>query len=312
MTNSVRCVVCQSENTRKLLQASDHLTQDVFEVWLCRDCDGAFTASVPANLDRYYPAMYRNYGRWSRGIFEMMYRVQTRRWSRAFGTPGRVLEVGCGHGWMLNALRAYGWQVCGMERSEGSARFAIQELHLPVLVGDLEALQSEPTFDLIVMHHVLEHLPEPRTVLRQCAERLKEGGTLLICVPNRGSWQFRMSGARWFHLDVPRHLTHFTPACLNHACAATGLRVKEVRFVSLDQDPFGWMVSMLNCLGFPQTRWLHWLAGRDNEPSLTNAAMLLLSPFLLPIGFVLAPLSWLAKAGACMEVQAVKPARTPG
>jgi SAM-dependent methyltransferase len=312
MNDYLRCVVCHSANTTELLKASDHLTRDQFTVWICKDCDAGFTAPVPESLDRYYPAMYRNYGAWSRRIFEAMYRLQTRRWSRAFGKPGKALEVGCGHGWMLNALRGYGWRVCGVERNAASARFATQQLRLPVLVGDLDALQSAPTFDLIVMHHVLEHLPDPATILHQCAERLKEGGTLIVCVPNRGGWQFRASGAKWFHLDVPRHLTHFTPACLSRACQSSGLEVKRVRFVSLDQDPFGWMVSWLNCMGFPQTRWLHWLAGRDRELSLTNLSMLLLSPFLLCGGFLLAPFSWLAQAGACMEVHAGKIARKDG
>jgi SAM-dependent methyltransferase len=311
MNDPVQCVVCESFHTTELLRAADHLTRDSFQVWICKDCDGAFTSPVPANLDRYYPPMYRNYGPLSRRIFEMMYRLQTRRWARTFGKPGSVLEIGCGHGWMLNALRGYGWEVRGLERDQTSARHAIEELHLPVTVGGLDALPPAPTFDLILMHHVLEHLPEPRTILRHCAERLKEGGTLVIAVPNRGSWQFQMSGAKWFHLDVPRHLTHFTPGSLQRACETFGLKVKEVRFVSVDQDPFGWMVSMLNCLGFPQTRWLHWLAGRDNELTLTNVSMLLLSPFLLLAGFFLAPVSWTSDAGACMEVQAVKPSSTP-
>jgi hypothetical protein len=83
--------------------------------------------------------------------------------------------------------------------------------------------------------------------------------------------------------------------------------VERVRVISLDQDPFGWMVSLLNDMGFPQTRWLHWLAGRDRELSLTNVSMFLLSPFLLLAGFVLAPVSWIAGAGAVMEVHATRP-----
>jgi hypothetical protein len=59
-----------------------------------------------------------------------------------------------------------------------------------------------------------------------------------------------------------------------------------LRFVSIDQDPFGWMVSLLNLCGFPQTRRFHWLAARDREFSHTNAAMLALSPLMLLIGFV--------------------------
>lgn len=307
MVSSNRCSICHSPNTAPLLNdARDHLSGDRFEVVLCKQCDGAFTTPIPENLERYYPAAYRDYRRWSRRIFEIMYRLQTRRWARTMGPPGLALEIGCGHGWMLDALRSQGWRVCGTERTPASARFATRELQLPVIVGDLTAVQTAPTFDLMIMHHVLEHLPDPQEMLRQCAERLRENGTLIVAVPNRASWQFRASGALWFHLDVPRHLSHFTPACLQRICASSGLRVARIRFVSLDQDPFGWMVSFLNRIGFPQTRWLHWLAGRDRELSLKNVAMLALSPFLLLAGFLLAPASWLAHAGACMEVHIVR------
>jgi SAM-dependent methyltransferase len=282
-----RCLICQSPDAAPLLKARDHLTGDDFQVFLCKQCDGAFTTPVPENLERYYPPSYRDYQPRSRRIFEFMYRLQTRRWSRDIGAPGYALEIGCGHGWMLNALRSHGWRVCGTERNPASARFATKELHLPVVVGDLS---------------------DPQEMLRQCAERLKDSGTLIVAVPNRASWQFRASGAQWFHLDVPRHLSHFTPACLERICASAGLRVARIAYVSLDQDPFGWMVSFLNCMGFPQTRWLHWLAGRDRELSFKNVAMFLLSPLLLLAGFLLAPASWLARAGACMEVYIVKAA----
>lgn len=56
-------------------------------------------------------------------------------------------------------------------------------------------------------------------------------------------------------------------------------------------------------LGFPQTRWLHWLRGRHREFSLANL-------LLLALGFVLAPLSWLADAGVCMEVRAGRTKKT--
>ena len=304
------CSICQSADTVPLLNARDHLSGDRFDVFLCKQCDGAFTTPVPSELERYYPPAYRDYQPWSRRIFEFMYRRQTRRWTRTMSKPGLALEIGCGHGWMLDALRSQGWRVCGTERNPASARFATQELHLPVIVGDLRALRPEPTFDLMIMHHVLEHLPDPQQLLRQCGERLRKGGTLIVAVPNRASWQFRVSGAQWFHLDVPRHLSHFTPACLERICRSAGLLVARLRFVSLDQDPFGWMVSLLNRMGFPQTRWLHWMAGHDRMLSLKNAAMLVLSPLLLLAGFLLAPVSWMARAGACMEVHVIKDQRS--
>lgn len=233
-----------------------------------------------------------------------MYRRQARRWGRVLGQTGRALELGCGEGWMLAALRDAGWQVTGTERSIQSGTFAHHSLDLPVVVGDLPTFQPRPTFDLIYMHHVLEHLPDPVTTLRYCSSLLKTGGTLLVSVPNLASWQFRFTRGNWFHLDVPRHLTHFTPQSLTNALQRAGLQVTGIRYVSFDQDPFGWMVSILNRLGLPQTRWLHWLAGNNREWSLVNLVMLFLSPVLLAVGFILAPLSWLARAGACMEIRA--------
>ena len=297
------CPICAATQSVLFLRAREHASGDWFEVCRCAQCGVVFT-NPPANLGRYYHSYYRRYRPWVHTLLRFIYRFYSRRWAREFGPPGHALEIGCGEGWTLDALRHEGWQVVGTERAPESARFAANEQQLPVIVGDPDALRLRPMFDLILMHHVLEHLPNPMTKLQQCATLLKASGTLLIVVPNLASWQFRASKQHWFHLDVPRHLTHFTPGSLREALARAGLRVDSIRYTSLDQDAFGWMVSLLNYLGFPQTRWLHWLAGRDCKLTLTNALMLLLSPSLLIIGFVLAALSRLFRAGACMEVRA--------
>jgi SAM-dependent methyltransferase len=225
------------------------------------------------------------------------------------GTPGRALEIGCGEGWMLAALKEAGWKVVGTERTITTAQFAAKQKGLQMVVASLEAFRPEPLFDLIVMHHVLEHLPNPMTILAQCSTLLRPGGTLLLAVPNLQSWQFTVSGKNWFHLDVPRHLTHFTPASISQALDRAGLTIEAIKYKSWDQDPFGWMVSLLNLLGFPQTRWLHWLANQERDPSPVNILMLIFSPVLLVAGFIIAPASWLFRRGSCMEVRARKESR---
>ena len=306
MNTSAPCPVCQGTKTAEFLRACDHASGDWFELQQCKTCDLVFVSQPPSDLGRYYHDYYRRYRSSVQRIFKLMYRLHAHGWGRHLGQPGHALEIGCGDGWMLASLRDIGWRVLGTERSVESAKFAVRQQGLTVIVGELQALKPEPSFDLIFMHHVLEHLHDPMTTLRQCAVLLKPGGALIVAVPNLASWQFRVSRQHWFHLDVPRHLVHFTPQALTNALQQVGLRIESVRFASFDQDPFGWMVSLLNRFGFPQTRWLHWLAGRECEPSLLNIAMLLLSPPLLALGFVLAPLSWLMRAGACMEVRAVR------
>jgi SAM-dependent methyltransferase len=303
-TLMTHCPICNAAVTDQYLRAHDHASHDLFELDECGACGLVFVANPPEDLGRYYRAPYRNYRPWVQKIFNLMYRRHARKWSRDIRTRGRALEIGCGDGWMLAALRDEGWQVAGIERTTESASFAVRRQHLPVMVGGLDALKPVPSFDLIFMHHVLEHLPNPMDTLRKCARLLKTDGVLIVAVPNLASWQSRLTGRHWFHLDAPRHLVNFTPATLAQAMQSAGLRVQKLRFVSLDQDPFGWMVSLLNCLGFPQTRWLHWLAGHNVELTFRNVLMLLLSPPLLFLGFVLAPLSWIFRAGACMEMRA--------
>ncbi len=300
------CPLCQGTNAVHFLRARDHASGDWFDLNQCRDCGLIFLADVPADIGRYYHAYYRRYQPWMQQIFLVAYRAHARKWSHDMKRKGRALEIGCGEGWMLAALRDEGWETVGLERSAETAEFATRVQGLKVVVGELDALKSEGAFDLIFMHHVLEHLPDMMAALRVCASLLKPDGVLLVTVPNVASWQFQVSGRHWFHLDVPRHIVQLAPATLTEAMKRVGLQTHAVRFVSFDQDPFGWMVSLLNRCGFPQTRWLHWLAGRDREISLANVAMLLLSPPLLAVGFLLAPLSWLAGKGACVEVRAGK------
>ncbi len=63
---------------------------------------------------------------------------------------------------------------------------------------------------------MLEHLERPAAALARIAHRVAPGGGLLLGVPNLDSWQARLGGGRWFHLDVPRHRTHFTVAGVSY------------------------------------------------------------------------------------------------
>jgi hypothetical protein len=69
---------------------------------------------------------------------------------------------------------------------------------------------------------------------------------VLIGVPNLSSLQARWSGEHWYHLDLPRHRTHFTPAGLRALVAAHGLTPVHVHHVLLEHNPFGMWQSLVN------------------------------------------------------------------
>jgi SAM-dependent methyltransferase len=173
------------------------------------------------------------------------------RWvERAAPARGRVLDVGCGRGLLLRAFQRHGWEVRGTEFSDGAARYPREMLGLTVDVGSLEDLALPAAhFDAVTLWHVLEHVPDPRVTLAEAHRLLKPGGALLVGVPNFGGWEARFARGRWFHLDVPRHLTHLTRATLTQALTAAGFRERAWSGFAPEYDAFSFVQSVENRLG---------------------------------------------------------------
>ena len=303
------CAVCASADAPSVLSdVRDYITGDTFDVVRCRCCGFATTDPVPPSLDRYYPPRYRRFNPFAAAVLHRLYLARVDRWLTRLPRSGVALEIGAGTGWMLRALRERGWRAIGSERSLAAAALARDAAEVPVFVGDLGALRAAPVLDLVIMFHVLEHLADPLAELRAVARRLRPGGTLVLGLPNIASWQARMSGRHWMHLDVPRHLCHFTPDSIERALRKTGFRMSHVGFRSFEHDPFGWVQSTLDQLGFEQGLLIKRLTGmreRRSGPAATLLASAIAAPVsVAALGVALA--SWRARAGAVMEVWAVR------
>lgn len=89
--------------------------------------------------------------------------------------PGAAaLDFGCGSGEMLNILQEFGWATYGIEPAEKGAFVRHREL---------AQVPGEPMFDLAILHHVLEHVPNPLEILRALHRALRPDGLVLISVP---------------------------------------------------------------------------------------------------------------------------------
>ena len=88
--------------------------------------------------------------------------------------PGRILDIGCGPGFMLSGLRA-GWEKHGVEVSRFAAQHA--EQYCEIHVGPVEDAQFPSLhFDVVVLYHVIEHVPDPVSMIREVHRLLKTGG----------------------------------------------------------------------------------------------------------------------------------------
>jgi SAM-dependent methyltransferase len=286
----------------------DYVTGERFQLVQCRRCGFAMTDPVPISLDRYYPPRYRRFNAVAALVLRRLYLRRVDGWLARLPTTGVALELGSGTGWMLRALRKRGWLAVGSERTVPAAAIARDAAGVPMFVGDLDAIRDAPVLDLVVMFHVLEHLADPMTALAAIARRVKPGGTLILGVPNIASWQARVVGSRWMHLDAPRHLSHFSPDAIERALQASGFRMARLDFKSFEHDPVGWVQGGLDRLGFEQGLLVKLLARMPERRSgaVASLAALVLAVPLGALGLAIAVASWNARAGAVMEIWAVR------
>lgn len=168
----------------------------------------------------------------------------------AAGQCGRALDVGCGDGAFLEELAGKGWDVIGTELSESIARTARARLGDRVCVGNIQELRmSSASFDLITLWHVLEHLEDPKRVLEESRRLLKADGKIIVAVPNIESWQARLFGRDWLHLDVPRHRWHFSARTLGGLAEGCGLWVERIRHFSLEYGPIAFIQGIATKVG---------------------------------------------------------------
>ena len=141
-------------------------------------------------------------------------------------SSGRVLDIGCGTGEFLAALKKRGWECVGIEPSELAACYAREQFGLDVHSGRLEDVAlPEASFDVITLWTVVEHLHDPMIVLKLVSRLLRSDGLLVLSIPDPGSLDARWFGPSWVGFDTPRHLSLFSPKSLGLLLAQSGFKL---------------------------------------------------------------------------------------
>jgi SAM-dependent methyltransferase len=123
---------------------------------------------------------------------------------------GVLLDIGCGRGDFLLAMRTLGWKVLGVEIDPVSSALA-HARGLTVQNVSFEAADiPAESVDHITMNHVIEHFFDPVAVVKKCYRVLRVGGTMAVYAPNARSLGHRMFKEYWLALDPPRHLNVFS------------------------------------------------------------------------------------------------------
>jgi SAM-dependent methyltransferase len=260
------CPGCGGSAQRPVFTAKDSIGPDSFALVSCRDCELVFVQPIPLarHIEAYYVTGY--YGRRHPALKDFFMNVRLRHVGRPTGS-GRILDLGCGTGDFLLACRKLGWKGVGVEQGGApvmrqAAALGIETV-LPEQMSELEAA----SFDVVTIWHVLEHLPEPRVTLEAVRRLLSPTGRLVVEVPNFGSWQARIGGPGWFHIDVPRHLLHFNRRALEGLLTRCGFSVERCQTFSLEYDAFGLTQTILNKVCREPNHLFQTLIGRPTDRS---------------------------------------------
>ena len=257
------CCFCGEELFAELFAApGPGATKGQFELVECQHCHVVRTEPLldDDRLGEYYTQSYYGSGERKFSPFvealtrcssfyrakSLLARVRARQ-DATRSAPVRVLDVGCGRAALLMTLDQLGCECYGVERENFETLDISQSIRL--YRQHLEAVHFESRFfDVVVMWHALEHMSDPAAILAESARILRPGGLLALAVPNFDSFQRRLFGAHWFHLDLPRHTHHFGRQTILSSLRETGFRILSTTTFCLEQNPYGFVQSCLNAL----------------------------------------------------------------
>lgn len=248
------CRFCKSTGAAKKFSSAD-IFYEQWEYYACGECKAVFLSPEPspeqfrkAYDSSYYGEQETKFTGPVEHVIEFFRRRRAKYLASLIAENARVLDLGCGNGSFLNHLSRNGsFDLYGIEPAGGSARRASKVSNIKLKVGYLEKGDFPGGFfDAISLFHVFEHLWNPAEILDILKMILKKNGFLLISFPNIDSWQVRVFKGKWLHIDPPRHLFFFAPQVFVELMKNNGFSLVNTHRMSFEQNPFGWVQSILN------------------------------------------------------------------
>lgn len=205
----IKCI-CGSTKYDTIISSND------FKIIKCTKCNLSRTYPVPCELNQLYSGKeYIQYYVENKKLFTSFMKKVVNE-VQIFKKKGKLLEIGCSVGYLLEIAKKEGFEPYGVELNPAAVDFANNMLGGVVKNKTLqEANFDENYFDVVVMNHVLEHIPDIPELLNEIHRILKADGILVISVPNFGSLIARIQEERWYGLVPAQHLWQFTPETLS-------------------------------------------------------------------------------------------------
>lgn len=272
------CIVCGGALTPAVpAPRSSYAKLGEYRIDKCEDCGAGATMPrpTPDELAACYAATY---GYSTHDLIEVEKRRRAAAlldWSEV--RTGKILDVGCMFGFLLDEARTRGLVPYGIELSQSAAEVARGKGH-DVFAGTIEDFALEqPTlrFSAIFAQHVLEHIPDPHAFLETAKGLLEPGGKLVLCVPNFEARLRKVARSSWGWYQVPVHLHHFSSRALQRLLRDVGFDIATER--TRGGDTLFLALSALQTLGMSVGG-----AAGNAQPGLARTALRVLGEMTRP------------------------------
>lgn len=249
-TSPFTCGVCGStqRSATDVFPETMFQTKESFSYHRCATCGCVQIAEIPADMSAYYPENYYSFapasasaserlkGRmrdlltlfgpeWLFGGRDWWHQGDLRSVRRA-GTSRQaaILDLGCGSGRLLRSLAGAGYQ-----RLNGVDPFIAGDIEgtgYRVLKREYDAIEGQ--YDLVMMHHSLEHMADQQQVAARMFDLTRPGGRMLIRIPTIDCQAYETYGGDWVQIDPPRHFFLHSRNSIRQLVERAGFRVVEL------------------------------------------------------------------------------------
>jgi len=307
----MRCNFCKSEKFSTVVKINDRKTRKTFSILQCNKCHLCTTSPMPKKQDlkKYYEGYRDQTTRrfsspvenfihfWHKGRVKHITKLKKR---------GNILDVGCGRALELEMLSKLGWSTYATELSRDIEQNLLKK-GVKSFFGEIWHLKGKNNFfDVISMWHSLEHLENPKKVISTAKKLLKKNGLLIIEVPNFASFERKIFGNFWFHLDVPRHLYHFPKDTLIKNLENNNFKIVSKKYIAPEYDFFSFWQCSINKIfpNHPNIIYRYLSRGSKLKP-FEKAIILFQLPVLTLIiaaSLLAVPMLWLTKQSGTIEI----------
>lgn len=254
------CKICKQDNTNNHFWVREMMigTRHEFEYFQCSFCGCVQIKEYPSNIELYYPSnkyysfdsptryFRKKWKNWLKGLRDFAILNTSGRVNRwlvgvtkvdllvpvvsllKIRTWHHILDVGCGSGVLLYALKNAGY-----DKVVGVDPFIEGDIHYKngVRVLKQDIYEHKEKYDIVMMHHSLEHMPDPHQVFSRLHNLLHVGGRLLVRIPIVAfAWEYY--GVDWVQLDAPRHFFIHSEKSIGLLAQQNGFRLVQTFFDS--------------------------------------------------------------------------------